>query len=191
MLSFDTVHALTDCFIHVQRETPPALGEALAHLGTIVLVQDRPTGSTGRRSRLRILAVPLLVGRHHHHTLPAALDQFADTLALDKPHGDEHGDTTGTARTSSTQDNLLFPEILAVLRHALDDPRPGCGRSPGESATTTCSPTPTNSPRCGASRPSTSMAASTSSADGPARPVRSCCSTTGPTRPTCPPPTRR
>ena len=118
MLSFDTVHALTECLLRVQQDTPPAPPAAPELLGTIVLAQDYRLGLPDWRLRqVRVLQLPLLGDRRRHHTLPAALHQIADTLA---PH-------PGTAASGGmlADDGPLHPDDLDVLRHALHERRPG------------------------------------------------------------------
>ena len=117
MLSFATVHALTECLLHVEHDTPPAPLAAAEQLGTLVLAQDQPTCPTGGPLRaLRLLRLPLLGDQRRHLTLPAALHQIAAAMAADaapdpSPDGEENGP--------------LHPDDRAALRHALRKPRPG------------------------------------------------------------------
>ena len=118
MLSFDTVHALTECLLHVQHDTPPAPPAAPELLGTVVLAQDYTLGLTDWRLRqVRALQMPLLGDRRHHHTLPAALHQVADALAPDPD--------AATGGSVLADDGPLHPDDLDVLRHALHERRPG------------------------------------------------------------------
>ncbi|GAA5200696.1 hypothetical protein GCM10023322_79090 [Rugosimonospora acidiphila] len=122
MLSFPTVHALTECLLQAQHDTPPApMGEP-EQLGTIVLAQDRPIGPVRCHLRqLRILQLPLL-GDPHHHTLPALLHRFADTLAPRPAAAGDHITSSGRTRH---EDAPLHPDDLAALRLALSEPLPG------------------------------------------------------------------
>jgi hypothetical protein len=116
VLSFATVHALTECLLHVEHDTPPAPLAAAEHLGTIVLAQDIPACPTGGPLRaLRVLRLPLLGDQRRHLTLPAALHQIADAVHNIAFGGSSAGEDSGP----------LHPDDLAVLRHALHEPRPG------------------------------------------------------------------
>jgi hypothetical protein len=112
VLSFDTVHALTDCLIRLQADdrcTPAAAPELL---GTLMLAQDNPAGSPhGHLRQLRTLYVPLLAGPQLHHTLPAALHHVADALS-------------GTAHTAPP-DGPLSAADLTLLHAQLRNYRPG------------------------------------------------------------------
>ncbi|MGA8113919.1 MAG: hypothetical protein WCA46_09685 [Actinocatenispora sp.] len=90
VLSFDTVHALTDCLLQTDQDTPPDGADRLGHL---LLAQDRPFGPNRWDIReARILRLPLTCGTASHPTLPAALDHLADTLTAEHtpPHGPLH-----------------------------------------------------------------------------------------------------
>lgn len=118
MLSFDTVHALTECLLHVEHDTPPAPLAAAEHLGTLVLVQDQPTCPNGGPLRaLRVLRLPLLGDERRHLTLPAALHQIADDMTADV--------TTPASSNDGDENGPLHADDLASLRHALREPRPG------------------------------------------------------------------
>lgn len=80
MLSFDAVHALTTCLLHVQHD-PPTASDPNDLLGTVVLAQDQPVGPTGARLRhLRALQLPMHGDHGRLHNLPAALHHIADAL---------------------------------------------------------------------------------------------------------------
>jgi hypothetical protein len=118
VLSFATVHALTECLLHVEHDTPPAALAAAEQLGTIVLAQDHPVCPTGGPLRaLRVLRLPLLGDERRHITLPAALHLIAAAMATD--------DTAPDPSPAGDENGPLHPDDLAALRHALREPRPG------------------------------------------------------------------
>jgi hypothetical protein len=116
LLSFDTVHALTACLLHLRHDTPsgPITPEPL---GTIVLAQDHPICPTDSRLRqLTVLQLPLLGDHRQHQDLPAALHQLADALPVQ--------DRRRVGRIPPAY-GALHPEDLDVLRDALREPRTG------------------------------------------------------------------
>ena len=123
MLSFATVHALTECLLRVEHDTPPAPLAAAEQLGTIVLAQDHPTCPTGGPLRaLRVLRLPLLGHERRHLTLPVALHLIAAATATDDTAPD---DTAPDPSPACDENGPLHPDDLAALRHALREPRPG------------------------------------------------------------------
>jgi hypothetical protein len=122
MLSFATVHALTECLLRVEHTTPPAPLAAAEQLGTILLAQDQPACPTsGPLRALRVLRLPLLGDERRHLTLPAVLHQIADALADDMADGNTRPDPT----CDGDETGPLHPDDLATLRHALRDRSPG------------------------------------------------------------------
>jgi hypothetical protein len=100
VLSFDTVHALTACLLHVQHDAPR--GRVAADLlGTVVLVHDRPVTPAGSRPRhLRVLRLPLHDEPGQRQSLPAVLDRIADALLVhDRSSNAENSLGDGLRRT--------------------------------------------------------------------------------------------
>jgi hypothetical protein len=113
VLSFDTVHALTTCLLHVQHDAPHG-SAAAGLLGTLVLAQDHPVGPTGSGLRhLRLLQLPLLAGNGEHQSLPAALHAIADGLSGHDPAPDTQ---------PSPGDGPHHLDDLDLLRAALHQP---------------------------------------------------------------------
>ncbi|MEU5673022.1 hypothetical protein ABZ749_22210 [Micromonospora sp. NPDC047753] len=149
MMSFDAVHTLTGCLLHVEASAD-LLGWGRPPL--VLLVQDRPapTAPHGTRRQMRAVHLPLndtRIGRYRAG-LADLLADLATALDINQP--------VARPTLAACVDVGLIMDLLA-------DPTPDAGCWPGPCATRTSSSSPTTCTRSAALTRSTPTAAATGS----------------------------